>query len=101
MHRQFRTQLNLLSVVKVSVVVGIGASFPISLIVFLSAFWSGSVVEAILGVIVTLISGGILGLINGVFGYPFYYWYANAVRGQKVSGKFAEITPAESCSESK
>ena len=41
MHRQFRTQLNLLSVVKVSVVVGIGASFPISLIVFLSAFGLG------------------------------------------------------------
>lgn len=91
MKRRFRSQLDFLSVITVSATLGFGAGLLGAVLVFITAMQSGQPEQAIVGLVVTPITSALGGTLSGMLGFPFYYWYSNKIKGQKISGKFAEI----------
>ncbi|MCF6443070.1 hypothetical protein L1077_26955 [Pseudoalteromonas luteoviolacea] len=92
MKRSFRSQLDFISIVTISAILGFGAGLFGAALVFLTAIQSGQLEQGILALLLTPIGSAAGTAFSAVLGFPFYYWYSNKIQGQKISGKFAEIT---------
>ena len=90
MKRMFRTQLDFTSILKISATLGFGSGLFFNIFVVMSAIQSSQTLEAIMAFFLTPIFSAFGGLVTGVLGFPFYYWYANKIQGQSIAGKFAE-----------
>ena len=90
MIRTFRSQLDFISIVKLSATIGFGGVIFIAFIVLVSAIQSGQIMQGILGLFLAPIFSALGSAFSAIIGFPFYYWYANRVSGQKISGKFSE-----------
>ncbi|KZN61964.1 hypothetical protein N473_20695 [Pseudoalteromonas luteoviolacea CPMOR-1] len=93
MNRTFRAQLDFVSVVKLSATLGFGSGIFITILTVLPFFHSDqSLLEGGLVILLTPLASAFGGGVTGAFGFPFYYWYSNKIKGQYLSGKFAEET---------
>ncbi|GGO67540.1 hypothetical protein [Bowmanella pacifica] len=93
MKRTFRSQLDFQSAIKVSAILGFGSGFLPGFIFLFGGINSGEAVQGMLGFIFAPFLSALGGLATAAIGFPFYYWYANKIAGQKISGKFAEVMP--------
>ena len=90
MIRKFKTQLDFISVIKISAILGFGNGIIFSFFTVIPFLKSG---EWLAGVVVFFLTpfASALGAVSiGVIGFPFYYWYCSRVNGQLFYGKFAE-----------
>ncbi|WP_199609528.1 hypothetical protein [Flocculibacter collagenilyticus] len=90
MKRTFRTQLDFVSILKISATLGFGGGIFMSIFMLFSGVQFGQLIQGVLGLLLAPIFSAVGGLISGTLGFPFYYWYANKLQGQTISGKFAE-----------
>ncbi|WP_146027246.1 hypothetical protein [Bowmanella denitrificans] len=93
MKRTYRSQLDFQSAIKVSATLGFGSGFLPGLIFLFGGMQSGEPVQGALGFIIAPFFSALGGIATAAIGFPFYYWYANKIAGQRISGKFAEVTP--------
>ncbi|WP_143165534.1 hypothetical protein [Ferrimonas marina] len=93
MNKEFRSELDIKSLMKVLGVCGFGTGVILMIIslfagMFFQPYESGA--DVFLGSVILPLTGGFYGLLNALFGYPFYKWWCNRNRGQKISGIFVE-----------
>lgn len=85
-------QLNLLSLIKVVALVGVGGGVSWALIIIvLDMFGLIELVrldDYLINLIVFPIFGGFFGVLFSVVGYPIYAWVCKSSRGQKLAGIF-------------
>lgn len=93
MKRTFRSQLDFQSAIKLSAILGFGSGFLPGFIFLFGGIQSDELLQGLLGFIVVPFFSALGGVATAAIGFPFYYWYANKIAGQKISGKFAEVTP--------
>ena len=91
MSQTFRTQLDFNSILKISFTLGFGAGFFYAVIGYIPFFMSGDVLSGLLMFILMPPLSGISTALTMALGVPFYNWYCNRIKGQKMSGKFVEV----------
>jgi hypothetical protein len=66
---------------------GVGVIAGLALLIY-TVMNGGSIIQAVLPMIISPFSNALVTALFGLVSYPFYNWYCNRNRGQILTGRF-------------